>query len=196
MRFDDFEEPLRTAVLSGLSFQLGRLAQTGGPDSGGAFSLHESCRVLLLDLPAEIPDDQPIESFARRLRMWHHQIWRDGQPEYFARSIIHDAGPGQPPIRLCKVARSVLAKQFDATLAFLDTPEMADRIHQPPGADWKVRLLIASRFDFHAFAFVENERIQEVVPLLTSPAAEAPAVVNRESLRSEILRHSVAFGIR
>lgn len=78
MHFDILAPPLKAIVVENLGPRLSSLSASEG--DGEEFALHESCRLWILDLPQRIPDGAPLESFRRRIDLWHHQVWRGGQP--------------------------------------------------------------------------------------------------------------------
>jgi hypothetical protein len=192
MRFDALAAPLEQAIVQ----QLGtRLASLSADETSprGDFSLRESFRTWVLDIGEVVPEDRSIESFRRRIDLWHHQIWSHGRPSYIARSAIYpDTGPDELPIRLCEVSLSPLAAQIDSTLAWVDAH--ANRIGEPAGSNWQVRLLIAPRFNFFGLGFFEEEVIQKVATL-SGPSELGPRVIDAVDLRQQILGRRVVFGL-
>jgi hypothetical protein len=192
MHFDHLPAPLADQIRQQLQVRLTILAGDE-PDPPVEFSLRESFRTWILDLGPTLPAERTLESFRRQVDLWDHQIWGDGEPRYIARSTYHpEAAPAEIPIRLCYIARSPLAAQIDATLAWVDAHAAA--IGEPTDQDWLVRQLIAPRFGFFALGFFESEEIRKVVTLLV-PGEEAPQIIDAADLPAQIFGRSSAFGV-
>lgn len=126
--------------------------------------LHESCRELILDLPAAWVGElarlgtDDIERFRRSTVTWYHEL-RIGDAEYgFARS------EGDGGLRVIEVVPSRVAKEFIDTVNWLDSFPVDLGCSPRDGQNALVQLLCVPRYNFYALAAMADERIDGVFP--------------------------------
>ncbi len=155
MQFDVFPDPLKAQFVAGLAAPLRSLLEdTPELNPDAAYTWHESCRVVTLDLPEEFSVEDPISGFIRDEKvLWHHQIKVNGQPLLYARSIVE-----HQKCRLIKLVRSEIAQRFDATL---------NRLEGILG-NGTIRLLLIPRYNSEIFALFQDNNILGFVPLQDS----------------------------
>lgn len=170
MRFEIFDETYRKDLLELLAPSLVRLSEDQPTNQQAPFTLHESCRVMFLDLPADLVVDS-LASFVRPVEVWHHQIHANGAPLYFARTRTDKEGS-----HLVEVTRSPWAERFAESLPAVE------QIKEPPGEELIVRLLVVPRFGDFSFGVFRQAptglQLVRVLPLeeavrVTGPQAEA-----------------------
>lgn len=127
------------------------------------FTLHESMRVSILDLPDAFETGTEADAYERGGERWHHQIHVDGEPRMYARTAAHvdPESPDADGHQLVEIGSSAVVPEITSALEELD--EVAGE-----SADGVVRLLVAPSRAFYALAVVRDGRIDEVIRLAVS----------------------------
>lgn len=180
MRFDTFAEPFRQNLQESIGPALARLSAGQPAAEQGPFTLHESCLVKFVDLPADGPVGS-LADFERSVPVWHHQIHSNGQPLYYARTRSDEYTS-----HFVEVVRSDWAKRFAALLP------MVESIPDPPGEELIVRLLIVPRVNDWAFGLYRgspagDSELVRVIPLAAVPFEEGLGVKGASDGEGEYL---------
>ncbi len=169
MRFEEPAAEFRSQLVPDLGSLLGALLLRSDPEARAGIEgvkLHESCRELILDLPAGWVEDLAaqgldyLERYRRPALTWYHELRRGRSGFGFGRSV-EDGGS-----RVIEVAASRVAQEFIDTVEWLDTFPPPPELGCSPrdGHRSTVRLLCVPRYGFYALAAIADERIDGVFP--------------------------------
>lgn len=122
----------------------------GGADIPPGLELCESCREVILDLPADWEDlfkpGTDIEQWIRGQMTWYHQLRTASEAFGFARSIEIEEGHH----RVIEVVPSTVAHEFTKAIRSINAEDPGS-----PGRELPAVLLHIPRYSFYGLATVE-----------------------------------------